>query len=134
MKHCYENVTEKYTDFMNMVLRQREDLQYLLNSDKSIGFIESTEKKRKNGGIVFADTRIVSGVWTAFCPYDYIITFYMPNVALLNEQQMKTLMWHELKHCGMKPDGTTCLVPHDIEDFKIILEEQGINWCENHNE
>ena len=128
MKKSYENCTKNYTDLMYRVMEQREDLKRLFESGAEIGFVESLERKKSNGKIVFADTRLVSGVWTAFCPYNFIITLYIPNVALLDEKQLEILMWHELKHCGVKDNGTAYIVPHDIEDFKIIIEKCGLDW------
>ena len=129
MKNIYENCTNSYSDLAYEVMKQREDLKPLLESGAEIGFIESTERKKSNGKIVFADTRLVKGVWTAFCPYNFLITFYIPNVMLLDEKQIEILMWHELKHCGIKSNGTFYIVPHDIEDFKLIIKNQGLEWA-----
>ena len=129
MKAIYENCTDKYIDLAAEVMNQRKDLQPLLESGANIGFIESTERKKSNGKVVFADTRLVSGIWTAFCHYDFIITFYIPHVDLLDVEQEKILMWHELKHCGVKENGKLYIVPHDIEDFRTIIEKHGLDWA-----
>ena len=48
---------------------------------------------------------------------------------MLNENQIKVLMLHELRHIGMGDRGLT-IVPHDIEDFSDILEKYGLDWNE----
>ena len=106
-----------------------EDLQPLLHSNARLCFLTSTEYKKRNFKRVFADTRLVKGVWTAFCPYDFIITFYERNTSLLSYEQIKILMWHELKHCGVTADGKYFLIPHDIEDFSEIIEKHGHKWA-----
>lgn len=38
-------------------------------------------------------------------------------------------MYHELRHIGIGEKGLK-IVPHDIEDFKDILKEYGLDWGE----
>lgn len=62
-------------------------------------------------------------------PYDFLIIFYGPNIDGLDANQLKILMFHELLHIGVNSDGTSFkVVPHDIEDFSLILERYGIGW------
>ena len=49
---------------------------------------------------------------------------------MLDEEQKRILMWHELKHCGVDGKGNTYVIPHDIEDFKEIIEKHGMDWAE----
>lgn len=93
-----------------------------------IGYVISQEKK-SGKKIVYADCRKLQEVYKAYLPFDYIITFYECNTGMLNENQLKILMLHELKHIGMGERGLT-LVPHDIEDFSIILDKYGLDWNE----
>ena len=128
MKNEYE-IDNDLSILAKEVIKEREDLLPIEQSGMRICFITSTEWKRSNGKLVFADTRIVKGVWTAFVPYDFIITFDTRNVNLLDEQQIRILMWHELKHCGVSPTGQYYVVPHDIEDFSDIIDKYGHNWA-----
>lgn len=128
MNYEYE-IKEELFDLADEVMREREDLEPLLYSNARICFITSTEYKKSKTKRVFADARLVKGVWTAFCPYDFIITFYDRNTSLLNNEQIKILMWHELKHCGVTEDGRYYLIPHDIEDFSTIIDECGYDWA-----
>ncbi len=93
-----------------------------------IGYVISQEKK-SGKRILYADCRKVQEVYRAYLPFDFIITFYECNTGMLNENQLKILMLHELKHIGMSERGLT-IVPHDIEDFSGILRKYGLDWNE----
>lgn len=128
MRNEYEEREELY-DLATEVLKEKEDLFAIAHSGARIGFLTSTEYKSKSGIITFADTRAVKGVWTYYVPYDFIITFYIRYTDLLSKEQLKILMWHELKHCGVKPNGVFYLIPHDVQDFSDILDKHGHKWA-----
>ena len=106
-----------------------EEFSHIEANGIRIGYIKSDKRKKGRDKIVFADTRNVSDIYKVFCPYDFLITFYMPHVAMLNEQQRRILMRHELRHVGVDGKGMPYVVPHDIEDFTEILEEHGLHWA-----
>lgn len=95
--------------------------------DKPIVFVESSESKKGNDKIVFADCRVVNKYYKWCCPYDFMITVYNPNVVNLDDKQIRILLEHELLHCGYK-SGVAYIVPHDIEDFYQIIKKYGIGW------
>lgn len=92
-----------------------------------IGYLKSYERKKANGKAVGAECRIIKGVYTAYLPFDFVITFFYPNIHGMSENQLKILMLHELKHIGLNHKGYY-LVPHDIEDFSDILSKYGLDW------
>lgn len=94
--------------------------------DIRIGFVNNENYKRPGGRTVYADTVKVSDTYKPWLPYDFIITFYGDSDTL-TENQRKVLMYHELKHVGIGQKGLK-IVQHDVEDFKIILDEHGIDW------
>ena len=104
------------------------EFSFIKEWNVKIGYVVSQEKKHGKK-IVYADCRKVQEVFKAYLPFDYIITFYECNTGMLNENQLKVLMLHELKHIGMGDRGLT-IVPHDIEDFSGILSKYGIDWNE----
>ncbi|MNO37513.1 hypothetical protein D3C76_275960 [compost metagenome] len=93
-----------------------------------IGYVVSQERKRGEK-ITYADCRKVQEVFKAYLPFDFIITFYERNTSMLNENQQKILMLHELRHITLGEKGLK-IRPHDIEDFKDILETYGLDWNE----
>ena len=46
---------------------------------------------------------------------------------MLNENQHKILMYHELQHIGIGEKGHK-IETHDIEDFSNILHKYGLDW------
>jgi hypothetical protein len=60
-------------------------------------------------------------------PYDFLITFYDPCVAVLTTNQKKLVMYHELRHIEITQKGFG-VRPHDIEDFEEILHSFGLKW------
>ncbi len=104
------------------------EFEFIREWNVKIGYVISQEKK-SGKKIVYADCRKVQEVFRAYLPFDFIITFYECNTGMLNENQLKVLMLHELKHIGMGERGLT-IVPHDIEDFSSILSKYGLDWNE----
>lgn len=110
------------------VIKIRPELGYITENEIKIGYVRSYETK-SGRKITFADCRKVSGPYIAYLPYDFIITFYDNEAGLLTDNQQKILMLHELKHIEIGERGFS-VRPHDIEDFRSILEKYGINWNE----
>ena len=88
--------------------------------------MESDKEKKSSGMIVHADCRKVSEFWKAVCQYDFIITFYL-GWQELSEKALNNLARHELMHCGWDGEKTS-IVPHDVQDFRELIEQEGIDW------
>lgn len=97
------------------------------NCGVRIGYLKSYEKKQAKNKAVYAECRIIKGVYTAYLPFDFVITFYHSALYGMSENQKKILMLHELKHIGLGTKGYY-LIPHDIEDFADILSKYGLSW------
>ena len=109
------------------VLDYFSEFSHIKNHGVRIGYLKSYERKKANGKAVGAECRIIKGVYTAYLPFDFVITFFYPNIHGMSENQLKILMLHELKHIGLNHKGYY-LVPHDIEDFSDILTKYGLRW------
>lgn len=110
------------------VIRDRPDLAWIREARIRIGYAMSSKEKTENGRIIFAECHKVKPLWQAFVPYDFVIVFYEPNTMLMDDCQREILMYHELLHIGMEPAGKLVIRPHDIEDFRVILDEYGMDW------
>lgn len=110
------------------IIRQRETLSYIRYSKIRIGYCMSDNPKQSNGKTVYADCSKVPPLYKAWIPYDFIIRFYEPNVMFLTEDQQDMLMYHELLHVGLDNNGGFKINPHDIEDFRAIIDEYGLDW------
>lgn len=124
---------EEYEKLASEVIDAIDELHFIKELEIKVGYVRSYEEKTNKSGVVMADCRKVNAVYQCFIPYDFIITVYEPNVMLLTENQMKALLWHELKHIGINEMTlalTYRVLPHDIEDFYSIIDRLGTRWSE----
>ena len=80
---------------------------------------------------MYADTELVKEKLRGFLPYEFIITFYEPACADMDEEHLKRLMYHELKHVGFDGSDKFRIRPHDIEDFRACIDKWGYDWITN---
>lgn len=101
-----------------------EALQYC-----RIGYLYADKEKNVKNKTVYADTEKLSDKMKALVPLDFVITFYEPSCRNLTPDRMEILMYHELRHVGYDAtDGTCSILPHDLEDFKDIVDKYGTDW------
>lgn len=110
----------------NKIIKKFPEFSFIREWNIKIGYVISQESKRGEK-TAYADCRKVPEVYRAYLPYDFIITFYDMNIGLLNENQQKLVMYHELRHIGMGERGLK-IIPHNIEDFSSILTKFGMDW------
>ncbi|TWH46348.1 putative metallopeptidase [Sporomusa sp. KB1] len=120
-------VSEELRLLGEQVITGMPELAFILAYDIRVGYVLSYESKKKDGKIIDADCRKVTGPYKAYLPFDFIVTFYEPNMSYMTENQRKLLMLHELKHIGIGPRGIR-IEPHDVEDFQSILDKYGLRW------
>lgn len=106
------------------IIDAKEDLWHIKMHDIKIGYLYSIVEKKQAGFKVMADITQVFNLLAHYCPYDFIVTVYEPNVTYMSDAQLQVLLYHELLHIG--EDGK--LRGHNIMDFKTILEQYGIDW------
>lgn len=103
-------------------------LQHLVD-DCAMAFQWCVKDKTKSGKAVFADTHKVADRVKQFVGFDYIITFY-PITMEMNHIGQERVMLHELLH--IKTDGEKFgLYPHDVEDFREMIETFGFDWAQS---
>lgn len=127
---------EELKSIANEVIKNIKELNFINEYEIKIGYIICYESKSKNGKEILADCRKVSNIYSAYIPFDFIITFYEPNISHLTENHKKALMWHELKHIGLNERTLKTeykIVPHEIEDFYSITDMLGTRWSESEN-
>lgn len=110
------------------VLKDRPDLAWISEAKIRIAYVMSSKDKKKDDRLIYAECHKVKPLYQAFIPYDFIIVFYEPNLLLMTEEQKTVLMYHELLHVGMDESGALKIQPHDIEDFRVILDTYGMDW------
>ena len=66
-------------------------------------------------------------------PADFTVTIYDPNCLGMDEEHIRRVLFHELLHVGTERDGNEesyFLRPHDVEDFRAILDTYGLGWSD----
>lgn len=122
-------INEDYQKIANELIATRPELEDIKNSDVTIICLASDQEKKSNGKLIFGQTEKIADKYKWGIPCDFTITIFDPNVAYWTADQMKILMLHELLHVGV--DGDRLFVrPHDLEDFKSIIAEYGVDWAE----
>lgn len=108
------------------LINTKEKLQYLKAAPCTIVYLESTHEKKHKGKLVLGQCEKVQEKNKWGIPADFTITIFEPNVECLTEEQLKIVMFHELLHIGEDYESVT---PHDLEDFKYIIDRFGVDWA-----
>ena len=110
-----------------VIMEYPDEFSDILDYDCRIGYQYSDVAKKSGGKLVYADTTRVSDKLKEFADLDFVITFYSPYTEELSEEILERLMYHELLHIGFK-DGKASIIPHDLEDFRKLIEKWGVDW------
>lgn len=120
-------MNELYQQIAQDLINERPELETIKNSDVTIICLSSDCEKKSNKKIVFGQCEKIADKYKWGIPCDFTITIFEPNVVGFTEEQLKILIFHELLHVGI--DGDKYFInPHDLEDFKIIIDNYGVNW------
>lgn len=125
-------VSEKYTRIGKALIEEEDELDYIKFSNVSIIFLQSDISKKKSKNIIVkAECEKISDKYKWGIPCDFTITVFEPNVKGMTDGQLRVLLFHELLHVGIEfnDDGEKYFEnPHDLEDFKIIIDKFGVDW------
>lgn len=126
--------SEELSEIALEVMREFPKISWLRDSkDVNIGYLRSEKTKKRKGRLVLGECIPVKEVYRWCCPYDYLIVIYGPNTAGMTRGQMKILIYHELLHIKVDFDRDGEPVyrtnPHDVEDFRVILDKYGMDWA-----
>ena len=120
-------ISEELEQIAAEVLRLCPDLEA---NNATIAYMQSDKAKRSGNKKIYADCHKIGDRESVLCGYDFIITFYRDSIGITPEAT-DLLMLHELLHVGCDESGRKRIVPHDLEDFRQIVEEHGVNWIES---
>ena len=127
------SINKKYAEIAAEIIKTEPSLRDIRDSEVTIIYLSSEHEKKENGKIVGAQCEKIPQKYKWAIPCDFTITVFEPNVERFTEEQMQILLFHELLHVGIDRDGneeTYRIIPHDVEDFKEILERYGIGWSD----
>lgn len=123
----------KYRTIANRLIRTLPEFVEIKESDVRIAYLSSQEEKKRRNRIILGECCKVDAKYEWCCHYDFFIVIYEPNIAEFTEEQIETLIRHELHHVGIKysNDGLKYYIePHDIEEFWEIINDVGLDWSE----
>ena len=126
--------SKRFAILAQEVIREHPDLQWIPDAGISIGYVESDRPKKKNGREVFGECIKVKDLYKCYIPHDFLIVVYVANVSGMSREKLKILLYHELLHVGMTANGEEVkyiVNPHDVEDFRTIIDRYGIDWAKN---
>lgn len=126
-------ISEKYTEIADRLIDEEPELGYIKDSEVTIIYLSSEHEKKQKGKVVFGQCERVPEKYKWAVPCDFMITVFEPNVERFTKKQLEILIHHELLHVGIELDGNEeryFVVPHDIEDFRTIIERYGVDWNE----
>lgn len=110
------------------IMNERPEMKELLNAH--IKYVWGNKDKKKGNGWVYGQCHKIPEKERVVTSYHFIITFF-DRAHLLSPAAQKLLMLHELKHAGFDAEtGKTWINDHDLQDFKEIVEKNGIDWIE----
>ena len=130
-------ISEVYADIAAQLIETEPSLGNIKESSVQIIYLASSHKKLSGGQRVFGQCEKIADKYKWGIPCDFTITVFEPNVIECNftDEQIRALIHHELLHVGIEQEqtliGTTekySIVPHDLEDFRLILNQYGVNW------
>lgn len=125
-------ISKEYMELACEVMQEQEELQWIPKAGIKVGFLKSDRAKKKSGKLVLGECIKVKDLYRCFIPHDFLIVVYAPNVAGMNRNQLKILLHHEFLHIGMDDSGEEAryiINPHDIEEFREIIDRYGIDWA-----
>ena len=124
--------SEKYKAIAEALIQKEPALEYIKDSGVRIAYLESNYKKNKEGktGLGECERVLAKNKWAI--DYDFTITLFNPNIGGLTEEQLGMVMFHELLHVGIEAGDESdryYIRPHDLEDFKMIIDRFGTDYC-----
>lgn len=123
--------SDRYEKLADETIKEQQSLHWLPSLGVRIAYVESSKKKISDGKAIYGECIKVEEIYQVFCPYDFIIVIYAPNIYHLTDEQRKILLFHELLHCDYnetKKGIKFKVKPHDVEDFREIIDKYGLDW------
>jgi len=123
-------ISERYAEIGARLIETEPVLAYIRDSDVKIVYLSSDcAKKGSKVTETLGQCEKVQDKYKWGIPCDFTITLFEPNIAGLTDEQIEILIFHELLHVGIDENGKFFSNPHDLEDFKVIVDRFGVDWA-----
>lgn len=128
-------INEEYAKIGSELIESEDVLIDIRNSQATIIYLESDYAKTDKGKAVLGQCERIQDKYKWGIPADFTITLFQPNIEGKSPEAIRRIILHELLHVGIdfKDDSTESysIKPHDIEDFKYLIDKWGTNWYED---
>lgn len=125
-------INKDYEKIAKDLINTEDALEYIRDSNVRIVYLSSEQKKTNERKLVLGQCEKVADKYKWGIPCDFTITVFEPNIETLSDEQIRILLFHELLHVGIVDNGngeeTYQINPHDLEDFKLIIDRFGTEW------
>ena len=129
-------LNEKYSEIAADLIQKEPLLDRIRQSEATIVYLSSDKEKKSKGKLVLGECEKINPKYKWAIPADFTITVFEPNVIGLSEDQIRILLLHELLHVKIELDDNGeekySINPHDIEDFRLIIDRYGLDWIEQY--
>lgn len=121
------SINDRYTEIAYDLINEKDELINLRGADITILCLSSDCEKKSGGKVIFGQCEKIADKYKWGIPCDFTITIFEPNIIGFTDEQLRILIYHELLHVGV--DGDRLFInKHDIEDFRAIIKEYGVDW------
>ena len=128
------SMNEFYQQIAKELIETRPELEKIRESDVQIILLSSDKKAKSKGAALYGQCEKIQDKYKWAIPADFTITLFEPNLEGFTDEQLSILIFHELLHVGVdldeNGDWKYTIIPHDLEDFKVIVDEYGTDWAE----
>lgn len=121
-------INDEYQIIAQELINTRPELEDIRNGDVTVICLSSVHEKKKGDKKILGQAEKVSEKYKWGIPCDFTITIFEPNIEGFSDDQLKILIFHELLHIGVDAERLF-IKPHDLEDFKAIIDEFGTDWA-----
>lgn len=127
-------ISEEYAKIGAELIECEDILIDIRNSQATIIYLSSDYVKTDKGKAVLGQCERIQDKYKWGIPADFTITLFEPNIEGKSLEAIRRIIFHELLHVGIefKDDSTESysIRPHDIEDFKLLIDRWGTDWSE----
>lgn len=128
----HREINEHYAEIGHDLIEKEPLLSDIRQSDVTIVYLSSDKPMQSKGKAVCGQCEKINPKYKWAIPCDFTITVFEPNIVTFTEEQLRILIFHELLHVkiDLSKDGDAQfgINPHDIEDFRTIIDRYGIDW------
>lgn len=128
------HISEEYAKIGAELIDTEDVLIDIKNSQATIVYLTSDYEKKEKGRLVLGQCERVADKYKWGIPADFTITLFEPNMKGKSQEAIRRIILHELLHVGIDftQDGSESysVRPHDIEDFKYLIDKYGTDWSD----